>query len=420
MVKNRLVRKAIGPAVWFIAAASIAVSFTVYINVAASSGGKVDTSMHVISGDPAVLAGMHINRWAVSVLEDISTVTRDTVSFDDSGDPEVNSYSQVFGSAREYADYNANLILNIYNKLEFVRYVERAHIDNRGRYVNDIISYSVEVPESQINYSVPYDTVFRYSGLPSYQIVSYQADDYSYFTILRSVVYTLSGGDSFIVPEEWDVSFTSGIFRTDGRRVENILPVHVGSENDANPLGLAYLPETRCLALLVIENNDDLNVYIYHIETGTSDKHYIADFGLDVNGMQLQWWMDWPKVVSGSLFAVSSDRQTVLIETDRSQESVVLRCFRNENVAIRIGEYFIPIHLHMKDGLLHTYFLKSNIHFDSPFSYGSKLYTQVFQEDELIFDGYITLPHVHSNFEILTVSDEAPLIIEDSWAIRQW
>ena len=245
------------------AAVILALLLSIYVNDTASSGGEASAVLNITSGDPSVLAGLSFSVWSNQRAYpdfydeyeneylygkkekdpfEIKSVDRDTVSFDETGQPDVTrcvqqytsapgeySYSDVFG----FRDSRLNLeerpesgewelsISNSYNSFWENPIIPGFQIDSRIREVTRNEGGSATL-----------------GSFIDVSCVSYMIDGIAYFTITQRKIsevirdaYYPDRDVSPLIDESYDIypeyrafSFTTGIFRSDGKTVENVLP----------------------------------------------------------------------------------------------------------------------------------------------------------------------------------------------------
>ena len=408
---NKLAGKNIYLTIWLIVVVIVVTSFSIYINATASSGSAVKTSLHTINGDPSVLADQHINAWAIISdgydFRSFSKVMRNTVIFDEAGHPDVKSYSQVYENA--FSGDDSSFWISDYRSIRDMG-LDYENLDLKWQ-SDTIQDFSVNI----------------YSGVSS----TYLIDNCVYSIVKRMDIYDeLDRKYPNTDLELIDFSFTGGIFRADGKTTENVLPIQFSSDSEtAELLDVVYIPETKCFALSVIENNE-LYVYIYHIETGVADKLYIAVYHDPYLEAGDEWYyqpyygrLNPPMAVSDNFLTIASGQDIAHIETDKTADSVVRYLTKvvlssDDMTIYRLLNY--SAHIFMKDGLLYVYSTTYDTFNDDAVFYVYKLYVHVFNESGLIFSGFIPISQGPSHSTQITTSNDIPYVTENNWAVRRW
>jgi hypothetical protein len=123
---------------------------------------------------------------------------------------------------------------------------------------------------------------------------------------------------------------------TSEKTLENILPIAIGSgDNDTKILDMKYIPQTKCIDLAVAVNENEIVVYIYHLETDAVDRHIIAfahhiyEIPTSVNHMMGLYVND--NFITAVIKPDNrSDARYTCIETDKTAESVIRSSVRYE------------------------------------------------------------------------------------------
>lgn len=426
-MKNKLTKKTIYTLALLIAVVILTISFAVYVNIAAASGSKVETSLNVTSGDPSVLAGISFNIWSRENKSfgdqyyQISNIMRNTVSFDETGKPNVTSYSQVYENT----------------------YLEDYRLDyfSSGKRVDLYLTKDLELGY-EIGYMSGYNAIpgFQINGFKYNKIIferAYNTNLYNsgyligediYFTITRGDINKLITCANNDEPALCSYSLTSGIFRTDGETVENIFPIEISSDDaDKRILDLKYVSQTKCLALVTVENLNETYIYIYHLETGASEKHYFAatyslnedtgEYDIPTSEVRMPYLF-----VNDNFLTVISDPVIACIETDK-MTSVRRNRFKYEydqrSIYSASGFYDDSLNCFLsKDGLFYAIHIERNTKASHIFD-EYWLHINVFKEDKLVFDGYISF-FQKAFTTILTISDEMPFVTEDGLGVQRW
>jgi len=428
-MKDRLRNKTIRAAALMLAAAIFVLSFSVYVNVTASSGGTAGSPLNVISGDPAVLAGLSFNLWSnrpcnydnyffTDNKDDFVKMThvrRDTVSFDETGRPSVKSYVQVYAGAYEidYAYDSEVGLLGLTKELELTLW--------RNNNNNDDVA---TIPGFQIDHRIKNvmqddKDVYRTFSNRLYHYTFYEIDGTEYYVfmkedvdaVIRDVYFQMNNGEgdyearynresSYDRFPEWRAySFTPGLFRADGETVENILPIKASSGGaDVVYCSLVYIPKTKCLALSAVEQycyytetgwcyDNYVYVYIYHLETGASEKHFIISYSTSDSRILRRL------CVNDNYLTVIVEEEATCIETHKTEESVTLNHISMDATGESFAYYYRTgdICFASKDDLLYVmgfaYYYGGA---DDPFPrYGVNI--RVLSENDIVFSGEMTI-----------------------------
>jgi len=465
-MKNMLTRKTIRAVTLPAAVIILTLTLTLFVNTTAVSGQNFDVPLHVISGDPSILAGMSLNIWASRDMyyygvvsrndsSHVSHITRNKVSFYGTGEPAVKSYSQV----------NAKIWLaSHYYKCEdyWLRLFEydqglALHIDDSKRDKNWENPNIVNVPGFQVEGGFVDYMAYAYDhrGIDLNRYINnypYLIDENVYFTITCQNIQNLIDSrykDSSVIrkPDMLQFSLPSGIFRSDGASIENIFPIETNNENGI--FDMIYIPQTRCFALSTGEKTDEglvVYAYIYHLETGEAEKYRVCvyrDFFEDTR--EGEWnggfrWAHSPRLfVNDNLLFAYDNGIFACIRTSETEGSAMLDWFQyNKDIAINNADYADNWYRVYEMDLLWNencvlsrdgYFFTITIDqtYDdwrygdnrkTDFS-GYRINIHVFKESELVFSGYMLFSQEEYP-AAFSISDDIPLITEDGIAVKRW
>lgn len=389
-MKNKMINTTIRVTALLTLMIVLTVSFIIYINRGAALGCKVETSLQITSGNPAVLDGFTFNIWSQSKWTNdnlmLSIRTHDSVSFDKTGKPNITSFIQMNGE-----DYlkivDENVYLNLAKDLKL--YFRHDQIVP-GFQVDDSLKSKIE-KEKHYSCYIPSITV----------------GENSYFTIkssnIRSILSSFNNSNydenSENSKDNCPYYLVSGIFRTDGNKIENILPIDISYDKDYPKIWeISYIPQTKCLALIVQEGISEWCIYIYQLESNAIEKHYLT---IPVKPSELYLYV----YVNDNILTMQISNLLICIETDKTNKSFMRKYFNSKAYrtyydGIYSTNCFLPKGSNLFVVSIDNY-LKST--FDT-----LKFNLYVFNESELIFEGYILIYNeVYPRH--ITISDTIPL-----------
>ena len=263
--------------------------------------------------------------------------------------------------------------------------------------------------------------------------IIYQIDGDYYFTItgreIQGIIRRIIDGRYYFHSDPWFYALPSGIFRTDGKTIENLLPIELNT--DSNIYGMAYIPQTRCFALSVGEKTDDdliFYVYIYHLETGVAEKHRVAaylgnnDRVIDIFGPYL--------FVSDNLLVAYAGSVYACIETDKTAGSIMLnRILYLDDIVIDANPFAYDWNLVNDQKCFlsredYFYIITKDHNYGSINYHGSQdnifegyiLYIHAFKESELVFSGYMVFSQQEQP-AAFSISDKMPLVTENGLTV---
>jgi len=324
-----------------------------------------------------------------------------------------------------------------------------------GDFINSTYSETLELSK-ELELSIGYRNSFwdyPYPTIPGFQIEDgiqnvmqydgcwidwdyrcYMIDANAYFTIKADDIYrvinsayyrskireTTEGSyleDYYLDPEPWDFSLTSGIFRTDGKTVENILPTEISNGSATEIFSLAYIPKSKCLALSVSEydgNNFNYYVYIYHPDTDVIEKQFVTALSsLEQPGL----------TVNDNLLTVILGKTITCFETDKTEESTIQNRI-TLNSYTNIPDYYNYIY----NGNQIICFLPADKllcvidcyrgTWDSIFD-GYQININAFNESDLVFSGDMIIWQKERPVSVM-ISDELPFVTDDGLLLRRY
>jgi len=440
-VMNILTKKTIRTVTLLIAVVILVLSFSVYVNVAASSGKSVEATLNVASGDPSVLEGLSFNIWsnlksdsyfwsARSDSLNIVNAMRNTVSFDETGQPGIKNYTQAYAGADLEKYLFGDFTYNTYSEtLELSKELELSI-----GYWNSFWDYPYPtIPGFKIEDGI--QNVMQYDVCwVDWDYRCYLIDANVYFTIKADDIYQVINSayyrseswetaegiyvdDYYLDPEPWDFSLTSGIFRTDGKTVKNILPIEISNGSTTEIHSLVYIPKSKCLALSVSEydgNNYNYYVYVYHPDTDVTEKQFVT---------ALSSWEQPGLIVNDNLLTVILGKTTTCFRTDKTEESTIQNRVTLNFYTDIPGYYSYIYHGYQIICFLPADELLCVIDcyrgtWDSIFD-GYQVNINVFNESDLVFSGDMIIWQKEHPV-LITISDELPFVTEAGQLVRRY
>lgn len=434
-MKNKLTSVMMRTAALFVAFMVVTTAFTIYVNRAAALGREAEAKLHVTSGDPAVLAGMSFNVWSdrnTNYYRSLfnNTLTRNSISFDETGQSNGTSYAQAYEEV--YNDYdssgysrNNEAHISLSEDLELEYWLDRVYQGDSWKDVRAVIS-KLQI-ESSLRDRLIYDRYGKWT-----LNAGYLTGEKFYFTItneiINGVIKEMDRNADGNALESYPFSLTSGIFRMDGETTENLFPIEIGSnDEDTKILDLTYIPQTNCLVLAVAENINEIYLYIYHLETGAAEKIFTGSW-YSYNSDTAIDYLPYRFIVNDNFLTIYSNGSTIFftcIETDKTAESIVRTKFNydygsNHSISDDLWYGDAPKACFFLNGFFYVIVEDGNYYWASERVFdGYRLNIYAFKESELVFSGYLLFSKKEKP-SLITISDENPFTTENGWAARRY